>query len=116
MLRPVAVQTPVNRDDFRADVERAIAGSPVTAAVPMVTADRTQMLTPVQAAAATGYEPMYDTERPRRRRGAGTDAGLYRTQRFCDTVGQGHRVLRAEEGAAAVDGGVPQIVQRGFVA
>ena len=57
--------------DFRADVERAIAGSPVTAAVPMVTADRTQMMAPVQAAAATGYEPMYDTDRPRRRRGAG---------------------------------------------
>jgi hypothetical protein len=57
--------------DFRADVERAIAGSPVTAAVPMVTADRTQMMPPVQAAAAAGYEPMYDTERPRRRRGAG---------------------------------------------
>jgi eukaryotic-like serine/threonine-protein kinase len=56
--------------EFRADVERAIAGSPVTAAVPMVTADRTQMLTPVQAAAGA-YEPMYDTERPRRRRGAG---------------------------------------------
>jgi eukaryotic-like serine/threonine-protein kinase len=36
----------------------------------MVTADRTQMLTPVQAAAGA-YEPMYDTERPRRRRGAG---------------------------------------------
>jgi eukaryotic-like serine/threonine-protein kinase len=55
--------------DFRADVERAIAGSPVTAAVPMVTADRTQMMPPVQAAAAAAYEPMYDTHRPRRRRG-----------------------------------------------
>ena len=57
--------------EFRADVERAIAGSPVTAAVPMVTADRTQMLPPVQAAAAAAYEPMYDMERPRRRRSAG---------------------------------------------
>jgi eukaryotic-like serine/threonine-protein kinase len=57
--------------EFRADVERAIAGSPVTAAVPMVTADRTQMMPPVQAAAAAGYEPMYDVDRPRRRRGAG---------------------------------------------
>ena len=56
--------------EFRADVERAIAGSPVTAAVPMVTADRTQMMPPVQAAAAAAYEPMYDVERPRRRRGA----------------------------------------------
>jgi eukaryotic-like serine/threonine-protein kinase len=55
--------------DFRADVERAIAGSPVTAAVPMVTADRTQMMPPVQAASAAAYEPMYDTHRPRRRRG-----------------------------------------------
>lgn len=56
--------------EFRADVERAIAGSPVTAAVPMVTTDRTQMMPPVQAAAA-GYEPMYDVDRPRRRRGFG---------------------------------------------
>ena len=54
--------------DFRADVERAIAGAPVTAAVQAITIDRTQMLSPVQAAAA-GYEPMYDTKRPRRRRG-----------------------------------------------
>ena len=53
--------------EFRADVERAIAGSPVTAAVPMVTADRTQMMPPVQAAAGA-YEPMYDLEHPRRRR------------------------------------------------
>ena len=55
--------------DFRADVERAIAGAPVTAAVPAITLDRTQMLTPVAAAAAAGqYEPMYDMARPRRRR------------------------------------------------
>ncbi len=55
--------------DFRADVERAVAGAPVTAAVPMVTADATQMLPPAQAAGAQGYEPMYDMEhRPRRRR------------------------------------------------
>jgi beta-lactam-binding protein with PASTA domain/predicted Ser/Thr protein kinase len=57
--------------EFRADVERAIAGSPVTAAVPMVTADRTQMMPAVDAAAAARYEPMYDTARPRRRRGFG---------------------------------------------
>ncbi|MCX6432008.1 MAG: Stk1 family PASTA domain-containing Ser/Thr kinase [Actinobacteria bacterium] len=56
--------------DFRADVERAIAGAPVTAAVQAVTLDRTQMLSPVQAATG-GYEPMYDTSRPRRRRGVG---------------------------------------------
>ena len=56
--------------DFRADVERAIAGAPVTAAVQAVTLDRTQMMTPIQAAAGA-YEPMYDTSRPRRRRGVG---------------------------------------------
>ena len=56
--------------EFRADVERAIAGSPVTAAVPMVTADRTQMMPPVQAAASS-YEPMYDMGRPRRKRSFG---------------------------------------------
>jgi serine/threonine-protein kinase len=54
--------------DFRADVERAIAGAPVTAAVQAITLDRTQMLTPVAAAAAGKYEPMYDMSRPRRRR------------------------------------------------
>ena len=55
--------------DFRADVERAVAGAPVTAAVPMVTADATQMMPPVQAAGAEGYEPMYDMKRRPRRRG-----------------------------------------------
>ncbi len=55
--------------DFRADVERAIAGSPVTAAVPMVTSDKTQMMPPVQAAASPA-EAMYDLDRrPHRRRG-----------------------------------------------
>ena len=54
--------------DFRADVERAIAGAPVTAAVQAITLDRTQMLTPVAAAGAGSYEPMYDQSRPRRRR------------------------------------------------
>jgi serine/threonine-protein kinase len=57
--------------DFRADVERAIAGSPVTAAVQAITLDRTAMLTPVAAASPGGYEPMYDQSRPRRRRGFG---------------------------------------------
>jgi serine/threonine-protein kinase len=57
--------------EFRADVERAIAGSPVTAAVPAITADRTQMLPAIDAAAAARYEPMYDTGRKRRRRGFG---------------------------------------------
>ncbi len=44
--------------EFRADVERAIAGSPVTAAVPMVTMDQTQRMTPV-AAAGLGPQPAY---------------------------------------------------------
>ncbi len=57
--------------DFRADVERAIAGSPVTAAVPTLNIDRTQMMPAVDAAGAVRYEPMYDTSRPRRRRGFG---------------------------------------------
>ncbi|HAN71983.1 MAG TPA: Stk1 family PASTA domain-containing Ser/Thr kinase, partial [Actinobacteria bacterium] len=55
--------------EFRTDVERAIAGSPVTAAIPMVTTDQTQMLTPTQAAGTPGYEPMYDLGRKPRRRG-----------------------------------------------
>ncbi|CAB4835319.1 MAG: Stk1 family PASTA domain-containing Ser/Thr kinase [Actinobacteria bacterium] len=44
--------------EFRADVERAIAGSPVTAAVPMITIDQTQQLTPV-AAAGIQHQPTY---------------------------------------------------------
>ena len=44
--------------EFRADVERAIAGSPVTAAVPMITIDQTQQLTPV-AAAGIQQQPIY---------------------------------------------------------
>jgi len=55
--------------EFRSDVERAVAGAPVTAAVPMVTMDQTQMLTPTQAAGSGGYEPMYDMKRRPRRRG-----------------------------------------------
>ena len=35
--------------DFRADVERAVAGSPVTAAVPTIVADQTAMMTPLDA-------------------------------------------------------------------
>jgi len=35
--------------DFRADVERAIAGSPVTAAIPTIVADQTAMMTPIDA-------------------------------------------------------------------
>jgi beta-lactam-binding protein with PASTA domain/tRNA A-37 threonylcarbamoyl transferase component Bud32 len=58
--------------EFRSDVERAVAGAPVTAAVPMVTMDQTQMLPPAQAAGnrgGSGYEPMYDMKRRPRRRG-----------------------------------------------
>lgn len=57
--------------DFRADVERAIAGSPVTAAVPALNIDRTQMMPAVDAAGVAHYEPMYDSSRARRRRGIG---------------------------------------------
>jgi beta-lactam-binding protein with PASTA domain/tRNA A-37 threonylcarbamoyl transferase component Bud32 len=57
--------------EFRADVERAIAGAPVTAAVPAITVDRTQMMPAVEAQTAVRYEPMYDTGRKRRRRGFG---------------------------------------------
>lgn len=57
--------------DFRADVERAIAGSPVTAAIPTLNVDRTQMMPALTAAGVARYEPMYDTGRPRRRRGVG---------------------------------------------
>jgi len=35
--------------DFRADVERAIAGSPVTAAIPTIVADQTALMTPIDA-------------------------------------------------------------------
>ncbi|MFM7147201.1 MAG: Stk1 family PASTA domain-containing Ser/Thr kinase, partial [Actinomycetales bacterium] len=38
--------------EFRSDVERAIAGAPVTAAIQTISADRTAMLPPVQAAGA----------------------------------------------------------------
>lgn len=53
--------------EFRADVERAIAGAPVTAAVPTITADATRQMTPVQAAAVDDYydDPIYDTSRRR---------------------------------------------------
>ena len=57
--------------DFRADVERAIAGSPVTAAIPALNVDRTQMMPAVDAAGVAHYEPMYDSSRARRRRGIG---------------------------------------------
>ncbi len=61
--------------EFRGDVERAIAGSPVTAAVPTITPDYTQQLAPVEAAGSgdggySGYspDPIYDDRRRRRGR------------------------------------------------
>ena len=44
--------------DFRADVERAIAGSPVTAAVPTVVTDQTTMMAPLDAAGVGNTAPV----------------------------------------------------------
>ena len=44
--------------DFRADVERAIAGSPVTAAVPTVVTDQTTMMAPLDAAGVGSTAPV----------------------------------------------------------
>ena len=52
--------------EFRTDVERVIAGAPVTAAVPMVTGEATRQMPAVQAAAPRGS--IYDDSRPRRTR------------------------------------------------
>ena len=66
--------------EFRGDVERAIAGSPVTAAVPTITPDYTEQLTPVEAATGmsagdAGYgDPIYDQRRKRRGRGGRSTA------------------------------------------
>ncbi len=59
--------------EFRSDVERAIAGAPVTAAVPTIVADATRQMAPVQAATSRGFDddysdPIYDTSRKRRGR------------------------------------------------
>ncbi|MGA1145879.1 MAG: Stk1 family PASTA domain-containing Ser/Thr kinase [Candidatus Nanopelagicales bacterium] len=59
--------------EFRADVERAIAGAPVTAAVPTIVGDATRQMAPIQAATSRGFEddytdPIYDTSRKRRPR------------------------------------------------
>jgi len=43
--------------DFRADVERAIAGAPVTAAVPTIVADQTAMMTPLDASGISTENP-----------------------------------------------------------
>lgn len=47
--------------DFRADVERAIAGSPVTAAVPTIVADQTTMMAPLDASGAGNTVPVGST-------------------------------------------------------
>jgi serine/threonine-protein kinase len=50
--------------EFRTDVERAVAGSPVTAAVPMVVGDHTQQM---PAVAAAGLDYRDDYRRPARK-------------------------------------------------
>jgi serine/threonine-protein kinase len=50
--------------EFRTDVERAVAGSPVTAAVPMVVGEHTQQM---PAVAAAGLDYRDDYRRPARR-------------------------------------------------
>ncbi len=52
--------------EFRTDVERVIAGAPVTAAVPMVTGDATRQMPTVGAGVPRGS--IYDDSRPRRAR------------------------------------------------
>ncbi len=54
--------------EFRADVERTIAGGSVTAAIPTVVSDRTAMLPPVQASGVDASAVMYQDKRPPRRR------------------------------------------------
>jgi serine/threonine protein kinase/beta-lactam-binding protein with PASTA domain len=59
--------------EFRADVERAIAGAPVTAAVPTIVGDATRQMAPIQAATSRGFDddytdPIYDMSRKRRSR------------------------------------------------
>ena len=54
--------------EFRADVDRAVLGGPLTAAVPAVTLDHTAELTAVEAAGVQPYQRMYDLDRPRARR------------------------------------------------
>ena len=58
--------------EFRGDVERAIAGGPVTAAVPVLVSDHTQMLEPVEASGSLGYAgSAYAPVKTRRRRSTG---------------------------------------------
>ena len=57
--------------EFRADIERALAGAPVTAAVPAIVADPTRQMTPVQAAQSD------DEDRHRSAAKAGRSAGFW---------------------------------------
>lgn len=58
--------------EFRADVERAIAGAPVTAAVPSIVSEHTTVLPLVEAAGAD-----FDTRPPGRAGKTGRNAGLW---------------------------------------
>lgn len=58
--------------EFRADIERALAGAPVTAAVPTIVADATRQMPPVQAAQSDAAE-----YRPRNAAKAGRSAGFW---------------------------------------
>ncbi len=57
--------------EFRSDVERAIAGAPVTAAIQSISVDRTAMLPPVQAAGADVARGSYRSSPQGRSRGIG---------------------------------------------
>ena len=60
--------------EFRADIERALAGAPVTAAVPAIVADPTRQMAPVQTPSAHGAD---DEDRPRSAAKAGRSAGFW---------------------------------------
>lgn len=55
--------------DFRADVERAIAGAPVTAAVPTIVADQTAMMTPLDASGISTENPSVNRSGRKGRKG-----------------------------------------------
>jgi eukaryotic-like serine/threonine-protein kinase len=57
--------------EFRSDVERAIAGAPVTAAIQTISTERTAALTPVQAAGADTLRMTYRPRPENRSRGVG---------------------------------------------
>jgi len=55
--------------DFRADLERAIAGAPVTAAVPTIVADQTAMMTPLDASGISTENPSVNRSGRKGRKG-----------------------------------------------